>query len=396
MVRPCVVVGCADTGIVVMVSSGASAAAVAGALLHNAKLKSKVYLERIISVVNATSMLCPGNLAHEQTVAAQCAPGLVSTIVLVNIEAVADQVDALQQRLRCINPLANVISAVAGRVTASRDLESLFLLDAGELPWMQRDKVRGLRDQLFTATSLAHEVEAADAWCGRRGLMSQIHLALPPEAVFVRPNLVRAIRSLFASPRGLAPLLPPLASCCRRPRHLLSHVALAALCALVCERARAGGSACPTHASHVSCPSYPYAFVRGAETLGRFVQEGRSRGAGAMELGHLSAIVRMVQSERAEDAGKVCFYVVKAKRGIVTFTKCEGDTARLQTGMRVSGRNIKPEKLVPAFFLGRKPLPEPKVSPPPSAAGSSCPHAPLRRHMAPAMSHARPAMPDAC
>jgi hypothetical protein len=115
-----------------------------------------------------------------------------------------------------------------------------------------------------------------------------------------------------------------------------------------------------------------------------------------MELGHLSAIVRMVQSERAEDAGKVCFYVVKAKRGIVTFTKCEGDTARLQTGMRVSGRNIKPEKLVPAFFLGRKPLPEPKVSPPPSAAGSSCPHAPLRRHMAPAMSHARPAMPDAC
>jgi G3E family GTPase len=193
---------CAERGIVLIVSSGASAAAVVGAVQGNTKLTSRVYLERIVTIVNATSMLCPGNLAHEQSVVAQCAPGIVASIVLVNIEAVADQVDEMRQRLRCINPLAVVICAVAGRVTATRDMESLFLLNEGQEPWFEREKVRRMREHLYTSSFFAHQLQAEDAWSSRRGGMTQIDFTLPREAVFIRPNLVRAIRSLFVSPRG--------------------------------------------------------------------------------------------------------------------------------------------------------------------------------------------------
>jgi small ligand-binding sensory domain FIST len=81
-----------------------------------------------------------------------------------------------------------------------------------------------------------------------------------------------------------------------------------------------------------------------------------------MELNHVSAIVNMVQTDHPEDAANSQLYVVKAKRGIVTFTKCAGDLAHeVHTGMRVSGRNLNAEKLVTSFFQGRKPIPEPKV-----------------------------------
>jgi G3E family GTPase len=74
-----------------------------------------VYLERIVAIVNATSLLCPGNVAHEACVAAQCAAGLVSCVVLVNIEALGEQAtDHMQQRLRAINTHAPIINAVAG------------------------------------------------------------------------------------------------------------------------------------------------------------------------------------------------------------------------------------------------------------------------------------------
>ena len=206
-----------------MVSSGASAAAVVGAVEGNPKLASRVYLERIVTIVNATSMLCPGSLAHEQSVVAQCAPGLVSSIVLVNIEAVADQVDDMQQRLRCVNPLAVVICAVAGRVTAARDMESLFLLDEGEEPWFDRDKVCSMREQLFTSCFFSRQLHAEDVWSSRRGVMTQIGFALPNEAVFIRPALVRALRSLFVSPRGLVLVVWRLAlasACCAAERPL--------------------------------------------------------------------------------------------------------------------------------------------------------------------------------
>merc|ERR1712216_248722 len=77
-----------------------------------------------------------------------------------------------------------------------------------------------------------------------------------------------------------------------------------------------------------------------------------------MELSHVSAIVNMVQSDRPEDAGNSQMYIVKAKRGIVTFTKCVSDLAQVQTAMRVSGRNLSAQKLVTSFFQGRKPIPE--------------------------------------
>ena len=80
-----------------------------------------------------------------------------------------------------------------------------------------------------------------------------------------------------------------------------------------------------------------------------------------MELNHVSAVVNMVQSERPEEAANSKFYVVKAKRGIVTFTKCDGDGAQVVPSMRVSGRNLQAEKLIVSFFQGRKPIPEPKV-----------------------------------
>ncbi len=77
----------------VVVSSCASAWEVDRAVRGERKLQSKVYLERMVAVVNATSMLCPGNMAHEAQVAVQCSPRLVSSIVLVNIEALGDRVD---------------------------------------------------------------------------------------------------------------------------------------------------------------------------------------------------------------------------------------------------------------------------------------------------------------
>jgi len=77
-----------------------------------------------------------------------------------------------------------------------------------------------------------------------------------------------------------------------------------------------------------------------------------------MELGHMSALVHMVQSERAEDVANSKLYMVKAKRGIVTFTKCDGEVARSKSGVRVSGRNLDPVKLVSILFEGRKPIPE--------------------------------------
>jgi hypothetical protein len=80
-------------GMAVVVSSCASAWEVDRAVRGERKLQSKVYLERMVAVVNATSMLCPGNMAHEAQVAVQCSPRLVSSIVLVNIEALGDRVD---------------------------------------------------------------------------------------------------------------------------------------------------------------------------------------------------------------------------------------------------------------------------------------------------------------
>lgn len=83
-----------------------------------------------------------------------------------------------------------------------------------------------------------------------------------------------------------------------------------------------------------------------------------------MDLSHLSALVRMVQSERPEDAAKSSLYVVKAKRGMVTFTKCDAtDATHVQPApaMRVSGRNVKADTVVTAFFQGRRPIPEAKV-----------------------------------
>jgi len=193
----------AEGGIGLIVSSGASAAAVVSAVVDNAKLQTHVYLERVVAIVNATSMLCPGNVAHEASVTAQCAAGLVSSIVLVNIEALGDQVEDIQKRLRSINPLATVIRAVAGRVSATRDLESFFQLTTDEGPWFQRDKVRIMRQQLFTESHLSLQSHSSDPWSTRRGLMVQAHIDMPRDVVFVRPNLVRAIRSLFVSPRGL-------------------------------------------------------------------------------------------------------------------------------------------------------------------------------------------------
>ena len=80
-----------------------------------------------------------------------------------------------------------------------------------------------------------------------------------------------------------------------------------------------------------------------------------------MELNHLSAVVNMVQSERPDDTANSKFYVVKAKRGMVTFTKCDGDGAQVEPSIRVSGRNLEAEKLIITFFQGRKPIPEPQV-----------------------------------
>jgi len=169
-------------------------------VLDNAKLQSKIYLERMLAVTNATSMLCPGNLSHEATVAAQCAAGLVSSIVLVNIESLGDQVEELQKRLRCINPLAPVIRAVAGRVTIARDLESLFQLGANEEAWFERERVRGMRQLLHSSVARS---QADDAWSSRRGPLLEAHIPLPRQVTFVRPHLVRAIRALFVSPRGV-------------------------------------------------------------------------------------------------------------------------------------------------------------------------------------------------
>ena len=79
-----------------------------------------------------------------------------------------------------------------------------------------------------------------------------------------------------------------------------------------------------------------------------------------MDLSHVSALVHMVQSERPEDAAKSSLYVVKAKRGMVTFTKCDATNAPAPA-MRVSGRNVKADTVVTAFFKGRRPIPEAKV-----------------------------------
>lgn len=114
-----------------------------------------------------------------------------------------------------------------------------------------------------------------------------------------------------------------------------------------------------------------------AETLGRYVEEERSRNVTMMELSHVSAIVNMVQSDRPEDAGNMQMYIVKAKRGIVTFTKCAGDLAQAQAAMRVSGRNLNAEKLVTSFFQGRKPIPELKVCVLPPSVPLFCSSLPL-------------------
>jgi hypothetical protein len=98
-----------------------------------------------------------------------------------------------------------------------------------------------------------------------------------------------------------------------------------------------------------------------AETLGEWVeQSGRQEEAekSVMELCHVSAMVQMVQSERAEDVAKSATYVVKAKRGIVTFTKCDNAVDKLQALLCVSGRNLDPEKIVHGFFQGRMPVAE--------------------------------------
>ena len=50
-----------DAGIILVVSSFAPAAWVVAAVADNARLKSAVYLERMVAVVNATSILTPGN-----------------------------------------------------------------------------------------------------------------------------------------------------------------------------------------------------------------------------------------------------------------------------------------------------------------------------------------------
>jgi len=77
-------------------------------------------------------------------------------------------------------------------------------------------------------------------------------------------------------------------------------------------------------------------------------------GASMMEISHVKAIVRMVQSERPEDLEKISTYVVKAKRGTVTFTKCDAE----EWSVTVSGRNLHAEKFVVGLFDGRRPIKE--------------------------------------
>jgi len=180
-----------DAGIILVVSSFAPAAWVVAAVADNARLKSAVFLERMVAVVNATSILTPGNEAHEAVVSAQCATGLVSNIVLVNIEALGDQVDSISGRLRAINPFAPIIRAVAGRVTGTGDLESLFELRADQEPWFARDKECVIRDQLFTTSQLSatNHQRAIDPWASRRGKFTQAQFMLPSDVVFVRPQL---------------------------------------------------------------------------------------------------------------------------------------------------------------------------------------------------------------
>ena len=195
-----------------VVSSCAPAAVVLAAVADNAKLREHVHLDRMVAIINATSMLCPGSVAHEASVAAQCMPGLVSNIVLVNIEALGDGADDTQKRLRCINPIAPVIRAVAGRVTARGDLESLFQPSDTHEGWFEREKVQSMREQLFLASHLsAQALQTPDPWSARRGLLTEAHIVLHPDILFVRTHLVRAIRALFSSPRGR------LASCVRTP-----------------------------------------------------------------------------------------------------------------------------------------------------------------------------------
>ena len=134
-------------------------------------------------------------------------------------------------------------SAVAGRVTGTGDLESLFELRADQEPWFARDKECVIRDQLFTTSQISatNLQRAIDPWASRRGKLTQAQFMLPSDVVFVRPQLVRAIRALFVSPR---------------------------------------------------------------QALGTWVDE--KHGASMMEISHVKAIVRMVQSERPEDLEKVC------------------------------------------------------------------------------------------
>ena len=128
-------------------------------------------------------------------------------------------------------------------MTATGDLESLFELRADQEPWFARDKECVIRDQLFTASQLSatNHRRAIDPWASRRGKLTQAQFMLPSDVVFVRPQLVRAIRALFVSPR---------------------------------------------------------------QSLGTWVDE--KNGASMMEISHVKAIVRMVQSERPEDLEKVC------------------------------------------------------------------------------------------
>ena len=142
-------------------------------------------------------------------------------------------------------------------MTGTGDLESLFELRADQEPWFARDKECVIRDQLFTTSQLSatNLQRAIDPWASRRGKLTQAQFMLPSDVVFVRPQLVRAIRALFVSPR---------------------------------------------------------------QSLGTWVDE--KNGASMMEISHVKAIVRMVQSERPEDLEKVCV----CGRAL-TFTKCDAE-----------------------------------------------------------------------
>jgi len=316
--------------VALIISTYASSQEVARAILSDSPTCRRFALDRLVAIVNATSLTTPGALGIARNIAAQCEAGFVSCAVLVNGEqCAAERAGEVQRMLRSVNPSMNVIKAVAGRVVARADIETLLTLadtgsfSASSVPVdthaFSAPLAAARRRELFPHWELGPFAVSSDKmnhralWRDRQGAFVQLSFAVPAEALFVRTALVKAIRVLLApSQESLAKFLEAHASAASTNDRVLP-MKLDHLCAQVWV----------THAD---------------------------RAPGAGQPGDRECF-------RVGDSAKLC--LVKAHRGSVTVTPVASSEASSDPicFVEVSGLNLNCDELVRQLLAGRVAVP---------------------------------------